>query len=345
MAKRSTVLAAVKKAVKARKTEQGEVNAVARTLALYGYLKKPEIFEAGTPQGEIVRVYVYDDDACPAGPIMITAGPSIVGEVEKLDAERAKDLEAAGIYLQGSKATGKTASKIKSSMARQAAKADVGSRKPPRKTRKRKSSRKSRPAAPRRGVPRTGSMGFDAPSIEYVFDLEPFTGKKEEVSVTPAGHALMLALCTQPMGKAHRDTLEQMLGKSSQSIGRTAATLAKDKMIKRSSDKLVYALTDDGQVYCDAHNTGQVQAPPSHEDAAAAVARWPGGAAFYEAEVVQAPLPARRGSFPQGPGVGALPASALASIRPPAPPPAAEPSAADLMAAFRAAAADVIGGL
>jgi hypothetical protein len=110
MTKPATILNEIKAAVKARKSESGEVNAVAQVLALYGHTRKPDIQEGRSPDGATIRVYIHEDT--PAGSFLHVSGPSIIGSIETLTGPAAKSLADAGIYVQGRDAKGKTVSGI-----------------------------------------------------------------------------------------------------------------------------------------------------------------------------------------------------------------------------------------
>mgnify|MGYP000203103356 CR=1 FL=1 len=80
MANAKTVLAAVRRSVKLRRTEEGERNAVAMVLSRYGYTKPPRVQQVADPERKTRRVYVWqgalgDDD------LVLIAGPSYEGKV------------------------------------------------------------------------------------------------------------------------------------------------------------------------------------------------------------------------------------------------------------------------
>jgi hypothetical protein len=84
-------LAPLRSAIAGLKTETSEYNAVVRTLAYAGYTKKPKVYKGRTPQGDAVRVFVFE--GTPFGTFLYVGGPSIVGEIQTPSGKAAKGLE------------------------------------------------------------------------------------------------------------------------------------------------------------------------------------------------------------------------------------------------------------
>ncbi len=78
-----TILRAVRDAAKARKSETGERNAIQATLARYGHLKLPKMYQGRVADGRSIRVYVWEEalEAGPEGDLLLVTGPDIEGEV------------------------------------------------------------------------------------------------------------------------------------------------------------------------------------------------------------------------------------------------------------------------
>lgn len=127
MAKPQTILRAVREAIKGRRTEAGERNAVAGILARYGYLQVPETLAAGTAERRSVHIYLWREalEKGPEGDLILVTGPTIEGQ-----AHRAQDVgfRAEGgraIFVESVDWTGKGAVAAEQGMTR-AAKRAVG---------------------------------------------------------------------------------------------------------------------------------------------------------------------------------------------------------------------------
>lgn len=97
MAKQSTVLAAVKKAVNSRSTEGAQLSAVVKTLAQYGTVREPAKRKATIGRGTTVRIYVFEDSA--AGDFVLITGPSIQAEIRTM-AELSTEKAPKGFYVE-----------------------------------------------------------------------------------------------------------------------------------------------------------------------------------------------------------------------------------------------------
>lgn len=75
---KSALLAEIKRAVEAKKTEASQRLAVVRILAGAGHKRQPSVRQGSDGHGT-VRFYVWEDS--PAGDVVLVTGPSVVGEV------------------------------------------------------------------------------------------------------------------------------------------------------------------------------------------------------------------------------------------------------------------------
>jgi len=156
MASQKTILDEIKREVRKRKTETGEANAVARVLALYNHTKLPQVFEGRSADGMAVRTYVFEDT--PAGTFFLVTGPSVEGEIETQFGPAAKSLAEAGLWVQGTKATSKTARSVVAGMTKASSKvikstvaAPAKKKAAPKATKKKAAPRKK--AATKRAAP------------------------------------------------------------------------------------------------------------------------------------------------------------------------------------------------
>jgi hypothetical protein len=120
MAEAKTVVAAAKSAASRAKTEGGERSAVQRTLIHYGHFGMPKV-EVASEGRSTLRLYVWDTQW---GPIILSTGPSIEGEVflaKEADWDKAP---AATAYVPSSKAPKKLTGKLVAPLVRLARRAE-----------------------------------------------------------------------------------------------------------------------------------------------------------------------------------------------------------------------------
>lgn len=143
------VLAEIKKAVKAMRTERGETGAVAKILAAHGYFDPPVIVTGKFGKGAAVRIYRYD--GTPAGDFALVTGPSVEGEVHAMADLNVMEAPE-GFYVEMVPDSSSAAKQAKAQAARAASLAkQAGVKKAPAKP-KRKAPAKKR-AAPRKAAP------------------------------------------------------------------------------------------------------------------------------------------------------------------------------------------------
>lgn len=81
-----SIYAEVQAAIRARKTEEGELGAVARVLAKHGLRGKPQVLQAParSPEGRnlgVARIYLFENT--PAGDFVLVTGPKVDAVIER----------------------------------------------------------------------------------------------------------------------------------------------------------------------------------------------------------------------------------------------------------------------